>query len=200
MVLRKIFLLLFFFLFTKFSFCLEIHISGVVGPIGESSKNRTASDNIIFVDMEKVFNSHPMTMEYKKEIKNFANTRKDAIEKLIKEFNSLKENAKILNLKISQAKLANEPVDDELLKQVSDSCKLIDVKKLEISDLSDRTKNEIALMEENNTAVVLKDIESLLLEKLKKYDAAIVFDKQGVVTEKCKDVTNEVIKMVKDRK
>jgi hypothetical protein len=43
-------------------------------------------------------------------------------------------------------------------------------------------------MEERNTAEVLKDIESLLKEELKKYKAIIVLDKQSVVTEKCKDI------------
>jgi Skp family chaperone for outer membrane proteins len=148
--------------------------------------------------MEKVFNFHPMTLEYKKEIKTFVKTRRDAIENLVKELSVLKEQAKVVNLKISEAKSENRSFDD-LFKQLSDISGLINEKKLEISDLSERTKTEIVLMEERNTAEVLKDIESLLKEELKKYKATIVLDKQSVVTEKCKDVTNEVIKMAKDR-
>jgi Skp family chaperone for outer membrane proteins len=199
MVLKKIFLILFFFLFAEISFCFEIPISGAVERIEEISKNKTTSDNIIFVDMEKVFNSHSMTLEYKKEIKNFAKTRKDVVEKLIEEFNLLKEQAQGINLKISEAKSKNEPID-ELLKQLSYIRVLMDAKKSEILDLSERTKNEIALIEEKYTAEVLNDIESLLRKKLKEYDAEIVFDKQGgVVTKECKDVTNEVIESLKDR-
>ncbi|MDR3195987.1 MAG: OmpH family outer membrane protein [Endomicrobium sp.] len=198
MVLRKIFSVVVFFLFMAVAFCFEIPINGAVERIDEPARNKTAENNIIFVDMEKVFNSHPMTLEYKKEIKAFVRTRKDAIENLVKEFNSLKEQAKIVNLKISEAKSENKPLD-ELFKQLSDIGELINVKKSDISDLSERTKVEIVLMEERNTAGVLKDIESLLREELKKYGATIVLDKQVVVTEKCKDVTDEVIKMAKDR-
>ncbi|MDR3306398.1 MAG: OmpH family outer membrane protein [Endomicrobium sp.] len=198
MVLRKIFSVIVFFLFTASAFCFEIPINGAVERIDDPARNKTAKDNIIFVDMEKVFNSHPMTLEYKKEIKAFVRTRKDAVDNLVKEFNSLKEQAKIVNLKISEAKSENKPLD-ELFKELSGIRELINIKKSEISDLSERTKIEILLMEERNTAGVLKDIESLLREELKKYGATIVLDKQGVVTEKCKDVTDEVIKMAKDR-
>jgi Skp family chaperone for outer membrane proteins len=200
MVLRKVFLILFFTLLTEVSFCLEIPISGAVERVEEPLKNKTkvTSDNIIFVDMEKVFDSHFLTLECKEKIKNFAKTRKNSVEKLVEEFNLLNKQVQDINLKISEAKSKNEPIDG-LLKQLDDICKSRDAKKAEISDLSERTKNEIALMEEKNTTEVLKNIESLLRQELKKYDATIVLDKQGVVTERCKDVTDEVIKMVKDK-
>jgi Skp family chaperone for outer membrane proteins len=198
MVFKKFFLLLFLFFIAPTVFCFEIPINGAVERIDEPFENQVIQDNIIFVDMEKVFNFHPMTLEYKKEIKIFIKTRKDAIENRVKELNALKEQAKTVNLKISEAKSEDRSFDD-LLRQLSDIRRLIDDKKLEISDLSERTKTEIALMEERNTAEVLKDIESLLKEELKKHKATIVLDKQSVVTEKCKDVTNEVIKMAKDR-
>jgi Skp family chaperone for outer membrane proteins len=198
MVFKKIFLLLFLFFFAPTVFCFEIPINGAVERIDEPVENKVIQNNIIFVDMDKVFNSHPMTLEYKKEIKIFVKTRKDAIENLVKELNALKEQAKIVNLKISEAKSENRSFDD-LFKQLSDIRGLINDKKLEISDLSERTKTEIVLMEERNTAEILKDIESLLKEELKKYKATIVLDKQSVITEKCKDITNEVIKMLKDR-
>jgi Skp family chaperone for outer membrane proteins len=201
MILRKIFIILFFVLFTDVSFGLEIPINGAVERVEEAPKNKSTSDNIIFVDMEKVFNFHSMTLEYKKEIKNFAKTRKDTIEKLVEELNLLNKQIKDISLKISEAKFKNESKEliEKLLMELDDARKLRDVKKAEISDLSERTKNEIALMEEKNTTEVLKDIESLLRRELKKYNAAIVLDKQGVVTEKCKDITDEVIKMVKDK-
>jgi Skp family chaperone for outer membrane proteins len=198
MVFKKNFLLLFLFFIAPAVFCFEIPINGAVERIDEPVENQVIQDNIIFVDMEKVFNFHPMTLEYKKEIKTFIKTRKDAIENRVKDLNALKEQAKIVSLKISEAKSENRSFDD-LLRQLSDIRGLINDKKLEISDLSERTKTEIALMEERNTAEVLKDIESLLKEELKKHKATIVLDKQSVVTEKCKDVTNEVIKMAKDR-
>ncbi|MDR1103784.1 MAG: OmpH family outer membrane protein [Endomicrobium sp.] len=191
-------MLLFLFFIAPAVFCFEIPINGAVERIDEPVENQVIQDNIIFVDMERVFNFHPMTLEYKKEIKTFIKTRKDAIENRVKELNALKEQAKIVNLKILEAKSENSPFDD-LLRQLSDIRGLINDKKLEISDLSERTKTEIALMEKRNTAEVLKDIESLLKEELKKHKATIVLDKQSVVTEKCKDVTNEVIKMAKDR-
>ncbi|MDR2251300.1 MAG: OmpH family outer membrane protein [Endomicrobium sp.] len=198
MVFKKNFLLLFLFFFAPTVFCFEIPINGAVERIDEPVENKVIQNNIIFVDMDKVFNSHPMTLEYKKEIKNFVKTRKDAIENIVKELNALKEQAKIVNLKISEAKSENRSFDD-LSKQLSNIRGLINDKKLEISGLSERTKTEMVLMEERNTAEVLKDIESLLKEELKKYKATIVLDKQSVVTEKCKDITNEVIKMLKDR-
>jgi Skp family chaperone for outer membrane proteins len=197
-MLKKVFLFSFLFLFASVVFCFEISINGAVERVDDSVESKTSQNNIIFVDMEKVFNSHPMTLEYKKEIKAFVRTRKEAVENLIKEFNSLKEQEKIVNLKISEAKSENKSLD-ELFKQLRDIRGLINGTKSEIPDLSERTKNEMTLMEERNTAEVLKDIEYLLREELKKYDAAIVLDKQGVVTEKCKDVTDEVIKMAKDR-
>ncbi|MDR2644706.1 MAG: OmpH family outer membrane protein [Endomicrobium sp.] len=198
MVFKEKFLLLFLFFFAPTVFCFEIPINGVVERIDETVENKDIQNNIIFVDMEKVFNSHPMTLEYKREIKTFGKTRKDAIENLVKELNALKEQAKIVNLKISEAKSENRSFDD-LFKQLSDIRGLINDKKSEISDLAERTKTEIVLMEERNTAEVLKDIESLLKKELKKYKATIVLDKQSVVIEKCRDITNEVIKMAKDR-
>jgi hypothetical protein len=201
MILRKMFLILFFALFTDVSFCLEISISGAIERIDEAPKSKTASGNIIFVDMEKVFNSHPMTLEYKEKIKNFAKMRKDIIGKLVEELNLLNERIRNIDSKISEAKSKNESKEskEKLSMELDDARKLRDAKKREILDLSERTKNEMALMEEKDTAEVLKNIESLLKVELKKYDAAIVLDKQGVVTEKCKDVTNEVIKMGKDK-
>jgi Skp family chaperone for outer membrane proteins len=197
-MLKRIFLFLFLFLLAVSGFCLEIPINGIVKRSDNSIKNKSAT-SIILVDMEKVFNSHPMTLEYKKEIKAFVRTRKDNIENLIKAFNSLKEEANIINLKISEVKSENRPYD-ELSKQLSDVNEQINNKKSEISVLSERTKTEVSLMEETRTAEVLKDIESMLRYELKKYEASIVLDKQGtVVTEKCKDVTDEVIKMAKDR-
>ncbi|MDR1245131.1 MAG: OmpH family outer membrane protein [Endomicrobium sp.] len=198
MVFKEKFLLLFLFFFAPTVFCFEIPINGAVERIDETVENKDIQNNIIFVDMEKVFNSHPMTLEYKREIKTFGKTRKDAIENLVKELNALKEQAKIVNLKISEAKSENRSFDD-LFKQLSDIRGLINDKKSEISDLAERTKTEIVLMEERNTAEVLKDIESLLKKELKKYKATIVLDKQSVVIEKCRDITNEVIKMAKDR-
>ncbi|MDR2818387.1 MAG: OmpH family outer membrane protein [Endomicrobium sp.] len=198
MVFNKNFLLLFLFFFVPTVFCFEIPINGAVERIDEPVENEAIQNNIICVDIEKVFNSHPMTLEYKREIKSFGKTRKDIIDNLVKELNALKEQAKVVNLKISEAKSENRSFGD-LLKQLNDIRGLINDKKLEISDLAERTKTEIVLMEERNTAEVLKDIESLLKEELKKYKATIVLDKQSVITEKCKDVTNEVIKMAKDR-
>ncbi|MDR1474189.1 MAG: OmpH family outer membrane protein [Endomicrobium sp.] len=198
-MLKRIFLFLFLFLLATSGFCLEIPINGIVEQRTDDPIENKSVNSIIFVDMEKVFNSHPMTLEYKKEIKAFVMTRKENIENLIEAFNSLKEKAKIINLKISEAKSENRPYD-EFAQQLSDVNEQINNKKAEISDLSERTKTEVSLMEGRSTAEVLKDIESMLRDELKKYEASIVLDKQGaVVTEKCKDVTDEVIKMAKDR-
>jgi Skp family chaperone for outer membrane proteins len=163
------------------------------------SDNENISVKILCVDMDKVFNLHPKTQKYKKEIKDFAKTRKTVIEEMVKEFNSIAEQVKSINLKLSEAQtLKDEKLIGEFSKQFEDVQNLLKEQKLKIADLSDRTKNEIALMEEKNTASVLEDIESLIKKKSRKYNADIVLDKHSILTGKCKDITNEVIKMLKD--
>jgi hypothetical protein len=68
MVFKKKILLLFIFFFVPLVFfCFEI-------PIDNPAENKAIQNNIIFVDLEKVFNSHPMTLECKREIKTFGKT------------------------------------------------------------------------------------------------------------------------------
>ncbi|MDR3256286.1 MAG: OmpH family outer membrane protein [Endomicrobium sp.] len=202
MVSKKVFLLLLFcFSFTiccAFSFEIPIGNTPIERNVEKSKDD--ASGGILFVDMEKVFNSHPMTQMYKKEIKEFANTRKNVIEGMVQELHSLENQAQNINLKFVQAQSENnEQFINELSKQFEDIKSLIGEQKLKIIDLSSRTKNEIALMEEKNTASVLKNIELLLKEVSKKQNVDVVLDKQSVLTGKGKDVTDEIIKMAKDR-
>jgi Skp family chaperone for outer membrane proteins len=188
-----------FFITRAFSF--EIPISGAVECDDSNiSGYKEISSCILYVDMEKVFNSHPNTQNYKKEIKEFAKTRKTIIEEMIKEFNAIKEKAKDTHLRMSEAlTVKDERLVGDLSKQFENAQNLIREQKAKIADMSDRTKEEIALMEERNTANILKDIEFLLKKVSRKYNADVILEKQSVLTGRCKDITDEVIKMSKDR-
>ncbi|MDR1941952.1 MAG: OmpH family outer membrane protein [Endomicrobium sp.] len=197
---RKIprFLPFFFFLFCFISQAQAIEI-----PVNKSAQSdKKNSGRIVFVDMEEVFNSHPLTQRYKDEIKNFASSRKNAIDAMVGEYESLKNQNQDIRLKISEAqKSENQETSEALLKESEAIEAKTAEKKAAIADLSQRTKREIILMEENNSLSVLKNIETVMQAVLQKYGGGIVFDKQSVLFEgdSGKDITEEVIKRIKDR-
>jgi Skp family chaperone for outer membrane proteins len=176
-------------------FSIEIPVNKSL-PDGKKNSGR-----IVFVDMEEVFNSHPLTARYKDEIKNFADSRKAAIEAMVAQYEELKKQGADIKLKISQAQ---ESGDQETLASLSKEAQDIKVKeaekKFEISDLSQRTKREIVLMEENNSLSVLKEAEAAVQAVSQKYGSGAVLEKQSVLFggDSGKDITEEVIKRIKD--
>lgn len=215
MFFRNIFLpILISFTFFSLVYALEIPISGAI------KRDSGITDGIVFVDMEKVFQSHPMTERLKNDIKKFAQTRKSAIENLVKDYENLQKEYREVNLKITAIesqknndslpntenteKEASENINTELnalLKQKEVIYKKIEEKKFAISDLSKRTKNEIAAMEEKNSMIIMKDIESVLAEISRISEAEIIMDKMNVLfgSENCEDITDAVIKKLEGR-
>jgi hypothetical protein len=57
---------------------IEIPISGAVERECVNSY-KEVSESILYVDMDKVFNSHPKTQDHKKEIQDFAKTLKTVV-------------------------------------------------------------------------------------------------------------------------
>ena len=92
-----------FFLFSAVC-AVEILLSGSV------KRGKTGND-IVFVDMEKVFNAHPMSERLKNEMRSFAQTRKQAIEEMIKEHDGAMERIKLINIKITKAHETEEVAD-----------------------------------------------------------------------------------------
>ncbi|MDR1194863.1 MAG: OmpH family outer membrane protein, partial [Endomicrobium sp.] len=194
---KKIFLLLLAALFlNSVSFAIEIPLSGAV------KRGKGNGIGIVFVDMEKVFASHPMTERFKEELKNFANTRKNAIEEMIKQHDAAQLQLREINSKIIEAQTAeDESALADLAPQLDAAQKALERQRTDISDLSRRTKNELALMEEKNSLAVLKDIEIVLKEVSAKYNSGIMLDKQSVLrgSDECEDITDEVIKKLEGR-
>ncbi|MDR2427121.1 MAG: OmpH family outer membrane protein [Endomicrobium sp.] len=194
---KKIFLSLLTVLFlNSVSFAIEIPLSGAV------KRGKGSGNGIVFVDMEKVFNSHPMAGRFKEELKNFANTRKNAIEEMIKQHDVVQLQLREINAKIIEARtVEDEAALSELANQLDNLQKSIEQKRAEIADLSKRTKNELDLMEEKNSLAVLKDIEVVLKEVAVKHNSEVMFDKQSILygSDKCEDVTVEVIKKLEVR-
>jgi Outer membrane protein len=183
-------------LFYPASYALEIPITGAL------QRDKETSSGIIFVDMDRVFNSHPMSERYKNELKDFAKTRKNAIEEMVKRHDALQEQIRGVNIKITQAHDAGDEAELGKLSQEFEAVqRSMEEQRLKIADLSQRTKNELAVMEETHTMTVLKDIEVVLREVSKKYDAEVMLDKQSVLcgSESCEDVTDEVIKKLEGR-
>ncbi len=180
----------------SFSFALEIPISGAL------QRENNPANGILFVDMEKIFQAHPMTERSKTELKNFAQTRKNAIDEMVKAHDELQKQAQTLNAQITEARTANnETAVTELSRQLDEKKKSLSDQRSKIADLSSRTKTELALMEEKNSLAVLKDIEIVLKEVSDKHDADIVLDRQSVLcgSDSCEDVTDEVIKKLEGR-
>ena len=194
---NKIFVSLLLFMFTcSQSFAIEIPLSGSV------KSGKSSGGAIVFVDMEKVFSSHPMAERFKAELKNFAKTRKDAIEEMIMQHDAMQGQIKDINIKIAEAQSAeDEAMLSELAGQLDSIQKSIEEQKNKIADLSKRTKLELAALEEKNSLEVLKDIEIVLKEISKKHDAEIVLDKQSVLcgSDSCEDITDKVIKKLEGR-
>ena len=169
---------------------LEIPVTGAV------PRDKKTSSGIVSVDMEAVFNAHPKTAVYKQEIKNFANTRKAAIELKVKEYDELSAQAKETAQKLNEAKSAENQTEINVLTKRSEELNAqMASKKHEITDLSRRTKKEIVAMEENNSLAVLKEIEETVREVSKKYGGEVAIEKQNVLFsgDNAKDITGEVI-------
>ena len=185
------------FFFASCVFALEIPITGAM------PRDKKTSSGIVSVDMEAVFNAHPKTEIYKQEIKNFANARKAAVELKVKEYGDLNFKAKEISQKIDEAKAAeNQPETDSFIRQLEAVNAQMEAKKHEITDLSRRTKKEIAAMEENNSLIVLKEIEEAVKEVSKKYGGEVAIEKQNVLFsgDGAKDITGEVIIKLRETK
>ncbi|MCL2144159.1 MAG: OmpH family outer membrane protein [Endomicrobia bacterium] len=177
-------------------FSVEIPLSGAV------KRGKSSGNGIVFVDMERVFNSHPMSERLKNEMKGFAKTRKDAIEAMIKQHENLQEQLKEISVKITEAQAAeDEAALSDLAMRLDSAQQSVEEQKAKISDLSARTKQELGAMEEKNSLIILKDIEAVLLEVSRKHDSEIMLDKQSVLwgSDSCEDVTDEVIKRLEGR-
>ncbi|MCL2485444.1 MAG: OmpH family outer membrane protein [Endomicrobia bacterium] len=182
---------LFSILFISQSFAIEIPL---VGAIQRDKKNETT---ILFVDMEKVFAAHPLTEKYKTDLKNFANTRKTALDEMVKQYKSMQEEIQSMSLKIVEAEEnKDEQLLSEIAKRYDEVKKSLAEQKEKIDDLTKRTKDELSRMEENNSLNVLKEIELLIKEISNKRGSTVVLEKQSVLctTEDCQDITEEVIK------
>ncbi|MCL2798901.1 MAG: OmpH family outer membrane protein [Endomicrobia bacterium] len=183
--------LLLFTLICSQSVAIEIPLSGAV------ERDKKDETSILFVDMDKVFAAHPLAEKFKAELKSFANTRKTALEDMSKQYKDMQEEIKKISLKIVEAE---EKKDEQLLSELSgryeEIKKSLLQQKEQISDLSKRTKDEMARMEENNSLIVLKEIEASINEISKKYGSTIVLEKQSVLCTNgnCQDITDEVIK------
>ena len=77
------------------------------------NRYKEVSESILYVNMGKVFNSYPKMQGHKKEIQDFAKTLKTVVAEMVKEFNSLKDKARSVNSRISDARTAN---DDNLVR------------------------------------------------------------------------------------
>jgi Skp family chaperone for outer membrane proteins len=160
-MLKKIFVssLLFMFICSR-AFAIEIPLSGSV------KSDKSGGSRIVFVDMERVFNYHPMAERFKAELKNFAKTRKEAIEEMIAQHDSMQGQIKDINIKIAEAQSSgDEAVLSELAGQLDAIQKSIEEQKNKIADLSKRTKLELTALEEKSSLEVLKDIEIVLKEE-----------------------------------
>lgn len=178
------------------SFALEIPLTGTI------KRGENDGSGIVFVDMDRVFASHPMSERYKTELKNFAKTRKDAIEDMIRQYSRMQDQLKDINIKIAEYHSLDDQVALSALAGQLDSVqKSMEEQKAKIADLSRRTKSELAAMEEKNSMLVLQDIEIVLKEVSRKHDSEIMLDKQSVLcgSESCVDVTDEVIKKLAGR-
>ncbi|MDR1417869.1 MAG: OmpH family outer membrane protein [Endomicrobium sp.] len=157
-------------------------------------------NNVFCVDMEEIFNAHPKTIKYKNEIKEVVYKRKTIIEDLIKDFNDLKSKIETLNLKISKAKLENnEMLASKHSKELENLLVSLKEQRIKISDLSDSSKKDIALLEERYTAEILKDIEALLKIFAKEHYVDTILDKKSILFGKYKNVTDEIVKILKEK-
>lgn len=175
------------------SLALEIPLSGVF------QRESQVSNGIVFVDMERVFKVHPMTERFKNELKQFANTRKNAIDKMVKEYGDYQTQLQDIKLAIEEAtQNEDEAMLEDYNKKLELTQKSLDDIRAKITDLSTRTKNELTVMEEKNSLTVLKDIEIVLKDLTRRHNAEIVLDRQNVLcgSDNCKDLTEEVIKML----
>lgn len=183
-------------LFISSAFALEIPISGVLERDGSTAKS------IAFVDMEQVFEAHPMTTKYKNDLKSFAKTRKNVIDGMVNEYKKLENQLTEIGTKFNQAQSEdNQQTLSELAVQFDNTKKAMETQKEKIADMSQRTKNELAIMEEQNSLKVLQDIDIIIKEVSKKRGSEIILDKDSVLcgSESCEDLTNEVIKRLKGR-
>jgi len=187
-------------LFASLTFALEIPISGSI------QRDKKVTNGILFVDMEKVFDAHPMKERYKKEIQSFAATRKTAIQDMIKQYDAYQKQIQDISLKMGEVQLSTDTESKsaalaDLSNQYTAARKKADEQKANIADLSSRTKREINMMEEKNSISVMQDIDIVLRGIAKKRKAEIVLDRQSVLcgSESCEDVTAEVIKSLEGR-
>jgi Skp family chaperone for outer membrane proteins len=184
-----------FLLLTFCLFFISLKASCLDEPLNVEGFN-----NVFCVDMEEIFNSHPKTIKYKNEIKEFAYKRKAIIEDLIKEFNDLKFKIETLKSEISKAKLENdEMLVSKFSKELEDFLISLKEQSMKISDLSDSSKKDISLLEQRYTAEILKDIEALLKDFAKEHYVDTILDKKSVLFGKYKNVTDEIVKILKGK-
>ncbi|MCL2335416.1 MAG: OmpH family outer membrane protein [Endomicrobia bacterium] len=193
---------LFLVLIASLSFAVEIPINGSL------QRQKKAANGIFFVDMEKIFDAHPMKERFKKEIQSFAATRKTAIEDMVKQYDALQKQIQDIGLKIGQVQVSTETDEAARADALADlsakyaaAQKSAGEQKGKIADLSARTKSEIVAMEEKNSMLVMNDINIVLSDIAKRHNAEIVLDKQSILcgSESCEDITGEVIKKLEGR-
>lgn len=191
-----------FFPFLICALCVSVSLGLEIPLSGVLQRENQVSNGIVFVDMEKVFHAHPMTEKLRGELMQFADTRKGAIDKMVKEYGLYLEQLREINLRIEEAKQnEEEDVLADYNKRLELTQKTVDDIRAKVADLSGRTKNELTAMEEKNSLAVLKDIEQVLKDIARKHKADIVLDRQSVLcgSDNCEDVTDEVIKRLEGR-
>jgi len=195
---KKFFLPLLICLFSvSASYALELNISGT-----PDKNNHSSIKGIVFVDMEKVFEAHPMTARYREVLKNFAKSRKDMLDKMVSDLKTNENKLTEIATQLNNAQNRNDNASiEEYGKQFDNVKKTIDNLRTTISDTAKRTKTELASMEEKQSLLVLKDIEIVLNEVAKKHRTDVVLDKQSILvgSENNEDVTDEVISRLKGR-
>ncbi|AKL97827.1 OmpH family outer membrane protein [Endomicrobium proavitum] len=194
----KKFLLPAIFLFlAASSYALELHVTGTPEKNVQSSIS-----GIVFIDMEKAFENHPMTARYREVLQNFAKGRKELLDKLSSDIKTNENKLSEIAVKINEAQNRNDQATiEEYAKQFDGVKKTIENLRSTVSETSKRTKTELAIMEEKQSLTVLKDIELVLKEVAKRHRADIVLDKQSILvgSQNNEDVTDEVITRLKGR-
>jgi len=191
----SILLMLVFFAFPAFA--LEIPVKG---SSGDGAK---IASGIIIIDMERLFNAHPMTARYKDALKKFAESKKAELDVMAQQAKRQEDLLYNLGLQISDAQNKNDQTAlDALFKQFDEIKRDLDDRKTKMAAFAKKIKEDIAAQDEKNSREVLKDIDLVLKEILKKKDAQIVLDKNSVISdsgENSEDITDEVIKRLKGR-
>ena len=194
---KKFLLILSFMLIAGFVSALEIPVKG------SSGGGAKVSNGIIVVDMERLFVAHPMTARYKNALKNFADTRKKELDAMAADIKKEEDSLYNVGTQISEAQNKNDTAAlDTLFKQFDETKKRVDDKKQKMADAAKKAKSDLIATEEKNSREVLKDIDVVLQDVIKKKDAQIVLDKASVLAgqgSNSEDITDEVIKRLKGR-